>query len=170
MIMSNLNINNFFILILFFNMFSYGQKTESEPMNIVWISCEDMGPILSSYGNTSINTPNIDRLAKEGVKYTNAYSTVGVCAPSRFSIITGMYPVRLGAHNMRTGDHNNFKWPEDVKFRNDKGVNDKTGANIPYSLVILITPIFNTTEKVDQGPDRITQKQILKFRVEIDRP
>ena len=46
------------------------------------------------------------------MKYTNAYSTVGVCAPSRFSIITGMYPVRLGAHNMRTGDHNNFKWPK----------------------------------------------------------
>ena len=38
---------------------------------------------------------------------------------------------------------------------------------MPYSLVILITPIFNTTEKVDQGPDRISQKQILKFQLEL---
>ena len=113
-----------------------GQNTNIKPPNIFWISVEDMGPVLSIYGNEALNTPNIDRLAKEGVKYTNAYATVGVCAPSRFSIITGMYPTRLGAHNMRTGDHNNFKWPEDVKFRQDKGVIDKSGVNIPdYEVV-----------------------------------
>ena len=113
-----------------------GQNTKIKPPNIVWISVEDMGPVLSIYGNEALNTPNIDRLAKEGIKYTNAYATVGVCAPSRFSIITGMYPTRLGAHNMRTGDHNNFKWPEDVKFRQDKGVIDKSGVNIPdYEVV-----------------------------------
>lgn len=113
-----------------------GQNTKIKPPNIIWISVEDMGPVLSIYGNEALNTPNIDRLAKEGVKYTNAYATVGVCAPSRFSIITGMYPTRLGAHNMRTGDHNNFKWPEDVKFRQDKGVIDKSGVNIPdYEVV-----------------------------------
>lgn len=113
-----------------------GQNTNIQTPNIIWISVEDMGPVLSIYGNEAINTPNIDRLAKEGVKYTNAYATVGVCAPSRFSIITGMYPARLGAHNMRTGDHNNFKWPEDVKFRHYKGVVDKSGVNIPdYEVV-----------------------------------
>ncbi len=113
-----------------------GQNTNIKPPNIVWISVEDMGPVLSIYGNEALNTPNIDRLAKEGIKYTNAYATVGVCAPSRFSIITGMYPTRLGAHNMRTGDHNNFKWPEDVKFRQEKGVIDKSGVNIPdYEVV-----------------------------------
>jgi arylsulfatase A-like enzyme len=75
-------------------------------------------------------------LANEGIKYTNAYATVGVCAPSRFSIITGMYPARLGAHNMRTGDHNNFKWPEDIKLRKNKGVLDKSGKNVPdYEVV-----------------------------------
>ena len=113
-----------------------GQNTNIKPPNIVWISVEDMGPVLSIYGNEALNTPNIDRLAKEGVKYNNAYATVGVCAPSRFSMITGMYPTRLGAHNMRTGDHNNFKWPEDIKFRQDKGVMDKSGVNIPdYEVV-----------------------------------
>ena len=62
--MNKLKSNFIFILFLFFNMSSYAQKTEHGPLNIIWISCEDMGPILSSYGNTSINTPNIDGLQK----------------------------------------------------------------------------------------------------------
>ncbi|MEC8536971.1 MAG: sulfatase, partial [Bacteroidota bacterium] len=48
------------------------QQITEKPLNVVWISCEDMGPVLSAYGNKVVNTPNIDRLANEGVKYTNA--------------------------------------------------------------------------------------------------
>ena len=83
-------------IILFISIFCWipstlmAQKNNKESLNVVWISCEDMGPILGSYGNTVIKTPNLDKLASEGVRYTNAYSTAGVCAPSRFSIITGM--------------------------------------------------------------------------------
>lgn len=112
------------------------QEEKRKPLNIIWISCEDMGPILSAYKNPAIKTPNIDRIASEGVRYTNAYSTVGVCAPSRFSIITGMYPARLGAHNMRTGNHNNFKSPEDVVHKINKGVLDKLGQNVPEYEVV----------------------------------
>ena len=101
------------IIPLFFSC-SENIKTTQKPLNVVWISCEDMGPILGSYGNDVVKTPNLDKLAAEGVRYTNAYSTVGVCAPSRFSIITGMYSARLGAHNMRTGDYHNYKTPEQV--------------------------------------------------------
>ena len=118
----------FFGLLLITTPSSLAQKISKKPLNVVWISCEDMGPVLSAYGNKSVHTPNIDRLANEGIKYTNAYATVGVCAPSRFSIITGMYPARLGAHNMRTGDHNNFKWPEDIKLRKDKSANKAIGV------------------------------------------
>ena len=116
------------------------QEETEKPLNIIWISCEDIGPILSTYGNEVINTPNIDRIAAEGVKYTNAFSTVGVCAPSRFSIITGMYPARLGAHNMRTGNHNNYKSPEDVFHKLDKGILDKSGKNVPEYEVV--TPSY----------------------------
>tara|TARA_B100001057_G_scaffold470436_1_gene531758 strand:- start:291 stop:1949 length:1659 start_codon:yes stop_codon:yes gene_type:complete len=116
------------------------QEEKRKPLNIIWISCEDMGPVLSAYENPAIKTPNIDRIASEGVRYTNAYSTVGVCAPSRFSIITGMYPARLGAHNMRTGNHNNFKSPEDVFHKKNKGVLDKSGQNVPEYEVV--TPPF----------------------------
>ena len=125
---------------LFCFFFIEAQEETEKPLNIIWISCEDIGPILSTYGNEAINTPNIDRIAAEGVKYTNAFSTVGVCAPSRFSIITGMYPARLGAHNMRTGNHNNYKSPEDVFHKLDKGILDKSGKNVPEYEVV--TPSY----------------------------
>ena len=132
------NIHLLFMLFCF--LFIEAQEETEKPLNIIWISCEDIGPILSTYGNEAINTPNIDRIAAEGVKYTNAFSTVGVCAPSRFSIITGMYPARLGAHNMRTGNHNNYKSPEDVFHKLDKGILDKSGKNVPEYEVV--TPSY----------------------------
>lgn len=125
---------------LFCCLYIQAQEKTEKPLNIIWISCEDIGPILSTYGNKAIKTPNIDRIAAEGVKYTNAYSTVGVCAPSRFSIITGMYPARLGAHNMRTGNHNNFKFPEDVFHKTNKGILDTSGKNVPEYEVV--TPSY----------------------------
>jgi arylsulfatase A-like enzyme len=73
-----------------------------EAYNILWLSVEDMSPHLNCYGDSTVPTPNINRLAAEGVRYTNAYATYGVCAPSRHTIITGMYPTSTGAMAMRT--------------------------------------------------------------------
>ena len=70
--------------------------------NIVWISNEDMSPRLGAYGDAVARTPVLDRLAKESVRFTNAYTTAPVCAPSRAAIITGMYQTSIGAHHMRT--------------------------------------------------------------------
>ena len=70
--------------------------------NIVWISVEDISPHIGAYGDELALTPNIDRLANSGVRYINAFSTAGVCAPSRAAIITGMYQTSIGAHHMRT--------------------------------------------------------------------
>jgi len=75
---------------------------EGEPFNILWISVEDMSPRLAAYGDVTAYTPNLDRLASEGVRYTNAFSISGVCAPSRAALITGMYPTSIGAQHMRT--------------------------------------------------------------------
>jgi N-sulfoglucosamine sulfohydrolase len=79
---------------------TFAQSNAVRP-NIVWITCEDMSPHLSSFGEKIIETPNLDALAKDGVKYTNAYTVAGVCAPSRCGIITGMYPQSIGGNNMR---------------------------------------------------------------------
>jgi N-sulfoglucosamine sulfohydrolase len=69
--------------------------------NILWISTEDINPDLGCYGDSYAVTPNIDKLAAQGVRYTNVYSHAGVCAPTRSGIITGMYPTTIGTHHMR---------------------------------------------------------------------
>lgn len=70
--------------------------------NILWLVTEDMGAYLPMFGDSTIATPNLSRLAKEGVIYPNLFSTSGVCAPSRAAIATGMYPSGIGANHMRT--------------------------------------------------------------------
>lgn len=90
-----------FLSIMFLFSFSSKEKDVKKP-NILWITCEDMSEHLGCYGDFTVPTPNIDRLAREGVRYTNMYSIAGVCAPSRSAIITGMYPTSIGSHNMRT--------------------------------------------------------------------
>ncbi len=69
--------------------------------NILWLSCEDISPHISCYGDPHAITPNIDRLATEGVRFTHAFTTAGVCAPCRSGIITGLYQTTLGTHHMR---------------------------------------------------------------------
>jgi len=70
--------------------------------NIVWISNEDMSPRLGAYGDAVARTPVLDRLARESVRYSRAFTTAPVCAPSRAAIITGMYQTAIGAQHMRT--------------------------------------------------------------------
>jgi arylsulfatase A-like enzyme len=70
--------------------------------NILWITCEDIGPELGAFGDTYSVSPNLDALAAQGLKYRNAWSNAPVCAPARTTIITGMYPPSLGAEHMRS--------------------------------------------------------------------
>ena len=70
--------------------------------NILWITCEDTSPYLGCYGDPFATTPNLDRLAGRGVRYTNAYSTAPVCAPARSCLITGMYATSLGTQHLRS--------------------------------------------------------------------
>lgn len=72
--------------------------------NIIWISNEDMSPRLGAYGDLTARTPVLDRLARESVRYTRAFTTAPVCAPSRAAIITGMYQTTIGAQHMRTSE------------------------------------------------------------------
>jgi len=69
--------------------------------NILWISCEDISPHLGCYGDPHAITPHLDQLAREGVRYSHAFTTAGVCAPCRSAIITGMYQNSIGTHHMR---------------------------------------------------------------------
>jgi arylsulfatase len=76
-------------------------KQEVQRPNIVIIYNDDMGYAdISSYGQTKWQTPNIDRLANEGVRFTDLYSASPVSSTSRFGLLTGRYPVRAGIHHV----------------------------------------------------------------------
>jgi N-sulfoglucosamine sulfohydrolase len=70
--------------------------------NIVWILAEDMGPQLGCYGEPLVKTPNLDRLAAEGARFTHAFTTAPVCSSSRSAMATGMYQTSIGAQQHRT--------------------------------------------------------------------
>ena len=78
-----------------------GPKLPQAP-NILWLVAEDLSPIIPPFGDNTVETPNLTRLANEGVRYTQVFSSSGVCAPSRAAIATGMYQNRIGAQHMRT--------------------------------------------------------------------
>jgi arylsulfatase A-like enzyme len=88
-----------------FNLPNYSEIQLPERPNILWLVCEDMGPYISPFGDSTVATPNLSRLADEGIIYPNLYSVSGVCAPSRSAIATGMYPSGIGTNHMRTGSY-----------------------------------------------------------------
>lgn len=77
------------------------EPTATRP-NILWLVAEDLSPIIPPFGDTTVETPNLSRLSAEGIRYSNAFSVSGVCAPSRFTLATGVYTTSAGAHHMRT--------------------------------------------------------------------
>ena len=88
-----------------------------ERPNIVWIIPDDMSANFSCYGETAIQTPNVDKLAADGVKFTNAYVTAPVCSTCRSAFITGMYQTSIGAHHHRSGrGAEKIRLPEGIKL------------------------------------------------------
>jgi arylsulfatase A-like enzyme len=70
--------------------------------NILILMAEDMGPRVGAFGDPVAVTPHIDQLAAQGVRYPSAFTTAGVCAPSRAAMITGIHQAALGAQHMRS--------------------------------------------------------------------
>ena len=101
-----------FSLLLFLTLAVAGRSADSTAKppavslskpNILWIVAEDAAATFyGPYGDPLARTPTFDRLAKDGIVFERAYSTSAVCAPTRASIITGMYAPSLGTHHMRS--------------------------------------------------------------------
>ncbi|MEZ4918444.1 MAG: sulfatase [Saprospiraceae bacterium] len=89
--------NKLLILLLAGLLQSALSSAQSRQPNLVLIFCDDMGyGDLACYGNPVIQTPNLDKMAFEGRKFTNFYATSPACTASRYSLMTGKYPVRSG--------------------------------------------------------------------------
>ena len=79
--------------------------SQNSKPNVVFIYADDLGyGDLSSYGATKLNTPNLDKLAQQGVRFTNAHCTSATCTPSRYALLTGEYPWRKSGTGILPGD------------------------------------------------------------------
>jgi len=93
--------------------------------NVLWIISEDTGPEFGCYGYPLVHTPNVDRLAAEGARFTNACTTGAVCSASRSAFMTGMYQTTIGAHHHRSHRRDGYTLPDPVhvftKYFRDAG-------------------------------------------------
>lgn len=100
------NLTNFsgllFIAFVCTMVISCEQKVPQEMPNILWLVSEDNSPLLGCYGDEIATTPNLDKLASEGFLYTHAYANASVCAPTRNTIITGIYANSGGNQHMHS--------------------------------------------------------------------
>ena len=87
--------------------------------NILWILAEDFSPDLGCYGNSYVSTPHLDRLAGEGVRYTNCICTAAVCSAARSALMTGMFQTSIGAHNHRSHRDHPYELPDGVRTVTD---------------------------------------------------
>lgn len=95
-----INYSKHFLIIL---CFLFGLKISSDPRpNILIIMADDMSPKINALGDKTAITPNIDKLVESGKSYINAFTTAGVCACSRSSLLTGKNQISIGAMHMRT--------------------------------------------------------------------
>ena len=90
--------------IILFSLLSLSGFSQQKP-NVVFIYVDDLGyGDLSCYGATKISTPNLDKLAKQGIRFTNAHATSATCTPSRYALMTGIYPWRKAGTGILPGD------------------------------------------------------------------
>lgn len=88
---------------------------DSRRPNIVWIVAENANLEFGCYGERLVSTPNVDRLAAEGLRFTRAFSTAPVCATSRSAFMTGFYQTTTDTHHMRSHRDDDFRLPEGAR-------------------------------------------------------
>lgn len=100
-----MNARRFALAILLYGSLVYSSAVAAERPNIVLIYADDLGyGDVGCYGATEVNTPNIDRLAREGLRFTDAHSAAATCTPSRYAMLTGEYAWRKKGTGILPGD------------------------------------------------------------------
>ena len=118
------------LLLASFSLFSYS----GDKPNVVLILVDDLGwTDIACYGSKYYETPNIDRLAKQGMKFNNGYAAAAICSPTRASVMTGRYPARIGITDWIRAKFQGGKIPADKKnpggFKYDKKNNLNVAVN-----------------------------------------
>lgn len=140
----------------------------AERPNILWIYLEDVSGWFSCYGDEVIDTPNIDALAKSGVRYDRFYTPAGVCSTTRSAIITGMMQTTIGAHEHRScrpdlrglsmgAEYDRNDLPEGMKtlpetFRDNGYWTFNEGGKDDYNFTYSVDEMYDATPGRGWGP------------------
>jgi len=168
-------------LVLISLAFSLSCARASDKPNILWIYLEDVSGWFSCYGDKVVETPNIDALAKSGIRYDRFYTPSGVCSTTRSAIITGMMQTSIGAHEHRScrsefrgkqmGEYDRNDLPEGVRplphILHDVGYwtfND--GGKDDYNFTFDINELYDAGPEKGWGPERFVNGTSLKGRGE----
>ena len=92
-------------------------EVETRPNVLLIMTDNQSASLLGAYGNKTIQTPHIDRLAREGMLFERAYATSGVCSPSRAVLLTGLIPSANGVHNGLPGRYSVEDYSAISEFR-----------------------------------------------------
>jgi N-sulfoglucosamine sulfohydrolase len=115
-------------ILIGFNLFGYAQ----ERPNIIWLMAEDISTDIECYGMSGVKTPNLNKLAEEGIKFTNAICTNSICSPSRSAMLTGVIQSKINAHHHRS-NHDvplNKPYQPFTKILRDNGYTCILGSNL----------------------------------------
>ena len=144
-----------FLILLIFALFSCNNNTDKIKPNIIIIYADDLGyGDVSSYGLGTLDTPNIDKIANNGIRFTNGYASSATCSPSRYALLTGTYPWRNKKAKILTGanliiDTLEMTIPKMLKTKGyETGIVGKWHLGLGDSKI-------NYNEKITPGPNEV---------------
>ncbi|WP_269002392.1 sulfatase family protein [Aquirufa ecclesiirivi] len=160
----------FLSITLLFASKAYSQKNTNRP-NVVFIYVDDLGyGDLSSYGATKIKTPHLDKLAKSGIRFTNAHATSATCTPSRYALMTGQYPWRKSGTGILPGDAALIIPTDKITLPSlFQQVGYKTGLVGKWHLGLGNTVQKNWNQKIAPGPNEVGFHYSFIFPATADR-
>ena len=137
-------------LFVFFSLTTVSAAVKATPPNIIVIVVDNVNAdLIGAYGNQHVKTPSIDQLARQGIRFDNAFANSGVCSPTRATLLTGLIPSQTGVHNALPTQFKIDDWSAVEEFR----TLPKTLADAGYTTALIGKYHLGQPEKPQLGFD-----------------